>query len=107
MPHATDLALARRVLAADPAAFEQLFERFYPCVLADVWRQLGDESWACGVTEASLKETLETLSDYDGTLPLAAFVLTITRREVARARLLRARARVPASAQPLLLPAEV
>lgn len=93
MPHATDLALARRVLAADPAAFERLFERFYRCVYVHAQHQLGDVFCARRVTEASLQEALETLSQYDGTVPLAAFVLAITRRQVARELLASARAR--------------
>jgi DNA-directed RNA polymerase specialized sigma24 family protein len=86
MPHPNDLDLAGRVIAADRAAFDQLYERFFPRVLAYARRRLGPGLPALTVTEESLAELIRALPRYAGAGPLDAFALEIVRRRVANAR---------------------
>ena len=85
MPHPSDLDLVRRVLAADRAAFDRLYERLFPCVLAYAQRRLGLGAHALGTTEDSLEELIHALPRYDGAHSLDAFALEIVRRRVTNA----------------------
>jgi len=92
MPHPRDLDLVRRVLAADRAAFDRLYERVFPCVLAYAQRRLGPGVHALGTTEDSLEELIHALPQYDGGHSLDAFALEIVRRLATNATARSARA---------------
>ena len=80
MPRPCDLALVQQVLAADRRAFDQLYERLFPRVLAHARRRLGVGTTANAVAAASLEELFDTLPSYRGEISLEAFAFEIVRR---------------------------
>ena len=80
MPHSADLAIARRALSGERAAFDELYERLYGPLLAHPAKRLGPGPRALAVTEASFAELFERLPSYGGKIPLAALALTIVQR---------------------------
>lgn len=74
--HQADLALARRVLAAEPAAFASLFERYADRVFAHALRRTPGHFEAERVTEAVLERILEELPLYTGELSLDQWTFT-------------------------------
>lgn len=82
-PHSDDLALARRLLAGDEAAFEVLFARAFPvlCRFALV-RVGGDAHLAEELAQATLCRAIDKLATYRGESALVTWLCTICRRRI-------------------------
>jgi DNA-directed RNA polymerase specialized sigma24 family protein len=74
-----DLALARRAAEGDREAFVAFFERYFDVVFAFASRRRRGEVAAERLTEEILGAAVESLGDYTGDAPLAAWVLAIAR----------------------------
>lgn len=82
--HAQDLALARRVLAGDRAAFDGFFAEFFPRVYRFVLLRLGgDVDAAQDVCQQVFSRGLQRLGSYRGEASLFTWLCQIGRREVA------------------------
>jgi DNA-directed RNA polymerase specialized sigma24 family protein len=85
MPNPGDLDLARAVVDGDAAAFDELYERYLPPVLAFARRRRADERAARSLAATVLETVLEHLHGYSGRTPLAAWVLAVARLVARRA----------------------
>lgn len=74
------------LVAADPEAFQRFFEEWFPRVYAFAWRQLRSRPHAESVTRRSLRRALEEVGRLDPATPLAPWLLSHVRRELAWAR---------------------
>lgn len=75
-----DLALARRVLRGDEAAFEALFDTAYPRLYRFALTRLGgDTDAAAELAQASLCRALERLDSYRGEAALLTWMCQICR----------------------------
>lgn len=83
----SDLALARRVLAGDAAAFDEFFERYFPRLFRFALPRLGgNEDAAEEVVQRVLIRALARLQTYRGEAALLTWLCTFCRHEIARVR---------------------
>jgi DNA-directed RNA polymerase specialized sigma24 family protein len=68
---------------ADPAAFQRFFEEWFPRVYAFAWQALRSRPHAESVTRRSLRRALEEVGALDPATPLAPWLLSHVRRELA------------------------
>jgi RNA polymerase sigma-70 factor (ECF subfamily) len=80
----TDLALARRLLAGDEAAFEEFFAVYFPRLYRFARGRLsGNDDAAEEVVQAALIRALDKLHTYRGEAALFTWLCTLCRREIA------------------------
>jgi RNA polymerase sigma-70 factor, ECF subfamily len=80
----SDLALARRVLAGDQAAFDEFFDRYFPRLYRfAVARLANDEDAAEDIVQQVLIRALGRLHTYRGEAALLTWLCTLCRREIA------------------------
>ena len=80
----SDLALARRVLAGDEAAFEEFFARYFPRLYRFALPRLGgNEDAAEEIVQRVLIRALERLHTYKGEAALLTWLCTLCWREIA------------------------
>lgn len=81
----SDVALARRLLAGDEAAFDEFFAACFPRVYRFALARLGgDEDAADEITQRVLIRGLKRLETYKGEAALVTWLCTLCRREIAR-----------------------
>jgi len=83
---AGDAELLAGLAEAKPEAFHRFFEAWFPRVYALALRELGSVPHAEAVTRRSLRRSLEEVTAVDPATPLAAWLLSHVRREIAWAR---------------------
>jgi RNA polymerase sigma-70 factor (ECF subfamily) len=80
----SDLALARRVLAGDEAAFDEFFDRYFPRLYRFALPRLrGNEDATEETVQRVLIRALERLPTYRGEAALLTWLCTLCRREIA------------------------
>jgi RNA polymerase sigma-70 factor (ECF subfamily) len=80
----TDLALARRLLAGDEAAFDEFFAAYSPRLYRFALGRLdGNEDAAEEIVQRVLIRGLERLRSYKGEAALLTWLCTLCRREIA------------------------
>jgi RNA polymerase sigma-70 factor (ECF subfamily) len=90
----TDLALARRLLAGDEAAFDEFFAAYAPRLYRFALGRLdGNEDAAEEIVQRVLIRGLERLRSYKGEAALLTWLCTICRHEIAAFRERQGRAR--------------
>jgi DNA-directed RNA polymerase specialized sigma24 family protein len=72
--------------AAKPEAFHRFFDEWFPRVYAHALRQLGSRPHAEAVTRRSLRSALADVRNLAPATPLAVWLLSHLRRELAWAR---------------------
>ena len=97
-PLRSEVSLVRGVLQGSRTHFDRLYETWFPRIHGYALRRLGERAAAEEVTEAVFAAVVETLPEWRGRSSLAAWILRLTRREVAR------RLRAETEAQPDRLP---
>ena len=81
---ASDLALARRLLAGEEAAFEEFFADYFPRLYRFACARLGgNEDEAEDVVQATLIKALDKMQTYRGEAALFTWLCTFCRREMA------------------------
>jgi RNA polymerase sigma-70 factor (ECF subfamily) len=81
---ASDLALARRVLAGDEAAFEEFFDRYFPRLFRFVLPRLGGQEDATeDLVQRVLVRALAHLGSFRGEAALLTWLCALCRREIA------------------------
>ena len=93
MQHTADLELARRAAQAEADAFERVFSETLGRVHAFVARRTASEEAAERVTERVLVRAFGSLDRYDGSVPLASWMLSLVKQEL-RAEATAARAAI-------------
>jgi RNA polymerase sigma-70 factor (ECF subfamily) len=79
-----DLALARRVIAGDEAAFEEFFDRYFPRLFRFALTRLGDnEDDTEEIVQRVLIRAIARLGTYRGEAALLTWLCTLCRREIA------------------------
>jgi RNA polymerase sigma-70 factor (ECF subfamily) len=79
-----DVALARRVLAGDEAAFEEFFERYFPRLFRFALPRLGgNEDDTEEIVQRVLIRAMTRLGTYRGEAALFTWLCTLCRREIA------------------------
>jgi RNA polymerase sigma-70 factor (ECF subfamily) len=82
--HTEDLALVRRLMSRDDAAFRAFFDDYFPRLFRFILRRLnGDEEAARDIVQASLSRGVRRLETYRGEASLFTWLCQITRRELA------------------------
>ena len=76
-----ELALVRRALAGERAAFDALYDSHFPRVFHLARTRL-DESAARSATEATFETLMGLLPAYRGQRPLATWIATLARHEI-------------------------
>jgi RNA polymerase sigma-70 factor (ECF subfamily) len=80
----SDIALARRVLAGDQAAFDEFFGRYFPRLYRFVLPRLGGNADATEeIVQRVLVRSLDRLDTYKGEAALLTWLCTLCRREIA------------------------
>jgi RNA polymerase sigma-70 factor (ECF subfamily) len=80
----SDIALARRVLAGDEAAFDEFFDRYFPRLYRFALARLGDnEDAAEDIVQQVLIRGLDHLHSYRGEAALLTWLCALCRREIA------------------------
>jgi RNA polymerase sigma-70 factor (ECF subfamily) len=80
----SDVALARRVVAGDEAAFDEFFERYFPRLYRFALARLGNrEDAAEEIVQRVLIRALDRLHTYRGEAALLTWLCTLCRREMA------------------------
>jgi RNA polymerase sigma-70 factor (ECF subfamily) len=86
-PAGDDLALVRRVLAGDVAAFDRFFDACHPRLFRFALRRLGgDRAAAEDIAQSTLLRAIDALPSYRGEATLLAWMFTLCRREIAAGR---------------------
>lgn len=79
----TDLALARRLIAGDEAAFDEFFAAYFPRLYRFALARLqGNEDAAEEIVQLVLIRGLERLRSYKGEAALLTWLCTLCRREI-------------------------
>lgn len=79
-----DLALARRVIAGDEAAFEEFFDRYFPRLFRFALPRLGgNEDDTEEIVQRVLIRGIARLGTYRGEAALLTWLCTLCRREIA------------------------
>jgi RNA polymerase sigma-70 factor (ECF subfamily) len=80
----SDIALARRVLAGDEAAFDEFFAAYFPPLYRFALARLrGDEDASEEIVQRVLIRALDRLHTYKGEAALLTWLCTLCRREIA------------------------
>jgi RNA polymerase sigma-70 factor (ECF subfamily) len=80
----SDLALARRILAGDEAAFEEFFDRYFPRLFRFALPRLGGHEDATeDVVQRVLMRALAHLETFRGEAALLTWLCVLCRREIA------------------------
>jgi RNA polymerase sigma-70 factor (ECF subfamily) len=80
----SDMALARRVIAGDEAAFDEFFDRYFPRLYRFARARLGDDDdVAEEIAQCSLIRAIDRLHTYRGEAALLTWLCTLCRREIA------------------------
>jgi RNA polymerase sigma-70 factor (ECF subfamily) len=79
----SDEALVQQVLEGDRAAFEILYERYFPRVFRFVARRVSNRADAEEIVQEIFINVYSSIGGYRGEAPLAAWVLGLSRRTVA------------------------
>lgn len=80
----SDIALARRVLAGDEAAFDEFFAGYFPPLYRFALARLGgDEDASEEIVQRVLIRALDRLHTYRGEAALLTWLCTLCRREIA------------------------
>lgn len=74
------------LVEAKPEAFHRFFDEWFPRVYAFAWRALENQPHAEAVTRRSLRRALAEVGTLDPATPLAPWLLSHVRREIAWAR---------------------
>jgi RNA polymerase sigma-70 factor (ECF subfamily) len=83
----SDIALARRVVAGEAAAFDEFFERYFPRLFRFALPRLGgNEDEAEDVVQRVLIRALNRLHTYRGEAALLTWLCTLCRHEIAVCR---------------------
>jgi RNA polymerase sigma-70 factor (ECF subfamily) len=83
----SDLALARRVIAGDEAAFDEFFGRYFPRLYRFALPRLdGNEDATEEIVQRVLIRAIERLRSYKGEAALLTWLCTLCRREIFRWR---------------------
>jgi RNA polymerase sigma-70 factor (ECF subfamily) len=81
---ASDLALARRLLAGEEPAFDEFFAEYFPRLYRFACARLGgNEDEAEDVVQATLIKALDKMRTYRGEAALFTWLCTFCRREIA------------------------
>jgi DNA-directed RNA polymerase specialized sigma24 family protein len=81
-----DAEILAGLAAAKPEAFHRFFDEWFPRVYGYALRQLGSRPHAEAVTRRALRCALSEANGLDGGTPLAPWLLSHLRREIAWAR---------------------
>ena len=79
----TERQLVERVGAGDEAAFEVLYERYFPRVFHFLAKRLNNRADAEETTQEAFINIFSSIESYRGEAPFAAWVLGVTRRTLA------------------------
>ncbi len=79
----TERQLVERVVAGDEAAFEVLYERYFPRVYHFLSRRLHNRADAEEAAQETFINVFSSIDSYRGEAPFAAWVLGVTRRTLA------------------------
>jgi RNA polymerase sigma-70 factor (ECF subfamily) len=80
----SDIALARRVLAGEEAAFAEFFDRYFPPLFRFALTRLGgNEDESEEIVQQVLIRALNRLETYKGEAALLTWLCTLCRREIA------------------------
>ncbi len=83
LPAAADLALVRRLLAGEEAAFDLFFSTYFPRLYRFALARLGgDEDGAEEAAQAALAKAVTRLASYRGEAALATWLTTFCRHEL-------------------------
>ena len=83
----SDVALARRVIAGDEAAFDEFFSRYFPRLYRFALPRLGgNEDAAEEVVQRVLIRAIDGLRSYKGEAALLTWLCTLCRHEISRLR---------------------
>ena len=82
----TDADTLAGLADAKPEAFHRFFDEWFPRVYALALRELQNRPHAEAVTRRSLRRALEEVGTLDPATPLASWLLSLVRREIAWAR---------------------
>ena len=80
---ASDEELIERVVGGDEAAFEDLYERYFPRVFSFVQRRLRNRADSEETVQEVFIAVFRSLGSFRGEAPFAAWVLGVTRRTLA------------------------
>jgi DNA-directed RNA polymerase specialized sigma24 family protein len=86
LSHFEDAETLAGLAAAKPEAFHRFFDEWFPRVYAHALRQLGSRPHAEAVTRRTLQRALSEAGALDPATPLAPWLLSHLRRELAWAR---------------------
>jgi DNA-directed RNA polymerase specialized sigma24 family protein len=78
-----DEELVGPILEGEKAAFDALYERYFPPIYGFVHRRLNDRNAAEEVTRGAFLALIRSLTRFRGEAPFAAWALAVTRRAVA------------------------
>ncbi len=80
----SDLALVRRLLSRDEAAFDEFFDRYFPRLYRFALPRLGgNEDAAEEIVQRVMIRSLDRLQSYRGEAALLTWLCTLCRREIA------------------------
>ena len=80
----SDIALARRVLAGEEAAFDEFFASYFPPLYRFAHARLdGDDDASEEIVQRVLIRALDRLHTYRGEATLLTWLCTLCRREIA------------------------
>ena len=79
----TERELLERVAAGDEAAFEILYERYFPRVFSFLSKRLRNRADVEETTQEAFINVFSSIDSYRGEAPFAAWVLGVTRRTLA------------------------
>ena len=78
----SDVALARRLLAGDDAAFEAFFDEYFPKLFRFALARIGDEDAAEDLAQAALTNGVRKLHTYRGDAAMFTWLCGICRHEI-------------------------
>lgn len=79
---ASDVDLARRLVAGDESAFDAFFAEYFPRLYRFACARLGDDDAAEDVTQATLIKALAKMSTFRGESALFTWLCTFCRHEI-------------------------
>jgi RNA polymerase sigma-70 factor (ECF subfamily) len=82
----SDVALARRVIAGDEAAFDEFFALYFPRLYRFALSRLGNEDASEEIVQRVLIRAIDRLHTYRGEAALLTWLCTFCRREIAQWR---------------------
>ena len=79
----SDAQLIERIETGDEAAFESLYERYFPRIFSFVNRRLGNRADTEETVQEVFINVFSSLGSYRGVTPFGAWVLGVSRRTIA------------------------